>query len=138
LISETKLNWKVQRDHEERFHSIDSLKQSIEDRKPDFDAYIDAQKKEKADAQTKIDHEERGHSIDSQKNSVDAQKKKKADPEKKNAIDPQKNSVDPQKKKADVIIQVPRAHASPQFVRLVHRLILRPLQGQFRCNDLTP
>jgi len=79
-MSETKLNWKVQRDHEERDHSIDSIKQSIEDRKPDFDAYIDAQKK------------------------------KKANPEKKNAIDPQKNSSDPQKKKADVIIQVPRAH----------------------------
>jgi uridine kinase len=122
-MSETKLNWKMQRDHEERGHSIDSIKQSIEDRKPDFDTYIDAQKK-KADAQKKIDDDERGHSINPQK-KINAQKNKKADPEKKNVIDPQKNSIDPQKKKADVIIQVPRAHAMslfrahaiPQFVR---------------------
>jgi uridine kinase len=48
ITPETKFNWKVQRDHEERGHSIESIKQSIEARKPDFDAYIDPQKK-KAD-----------------------------------------------------------------------------------------
>ena len=52
-MSETKLNWKVQRDHEERDHSIESIKESIEDRKPDFDVYIDPQKK-KADVIIKV------------------------------------------------------------------------------------
>ena len=41
---EVKFNWKVQRDHEERGHSIESIKESIEARKPDFDAHIDPQK----------------------------------------------------------------------------------------------
>nr|AAX13960.1 chloroplast phosphoribulokinase [Guillardia theta] len=44
ITPEVKFNWKVQRDHEERGHSIESIKQQIEARKPDFDAYIDPQK----------------------------------------------------------------------------------------------
>jgi uridine kinase len=36
---------KIQRDMAERGHSLDSIKKSIEARKPDFDAYIDPQKK---------------------------------------------------------------------------------------------
>merc|ERR1712176_447350 len=40
-----KLNWKIQRDMEERGHSLESIMASIEARKPDFDAYIDPQKK---------------------------------------------------------------------------------------------
>jgi hypothetical protein len=50
---EKQFNWKVQRDHEERSHSISSIKESIEDRKPDFDVYIDPQKK-KADVIIKV------------------------------------------------------------------------------------
>merc|ERR1711906_35702 len=38
--------WKIQRDMAERGHSLESIKASIEARKPDFDAYIDPQKKE--------------------------------------------------------------------------------------------
>lgn len=45
---ETKFAWKIQRDMAERGHSLESIKASIEARKPDFDAYIDPQKK-KAD-----------------------------------------------------------------------------------------
>eukprot|EP00285_Hemiselmis_virescens_P019168 CAMPEP_0173391222 /NCGR_PEP_ID=MMETSP1356-20130122/17845_1 /TAXON_ID=77927 ORGANISM="Hemiselmis virescens, Strain PCC157" /NCGR_SAMPLE_ID=MMETSP1356 /ASSEMBLY_ACC=CAM_ASM_000847 /LENGTH=451 /DNA_ID=CAMNT_0014348799 /DNA_START=26 /DNA_END=1381 /DNA_ORIENTATION=+ len=48
ITPDVKFNWKVQRDHEERGHSIESITESIEARKPDFDAYIDPQK-EKAD-----------------------------------------------------------------------------------------
>jgi phosphoribulokinase len=44
ITPDVKFNWKVQRDHEERGHSIESIKASIEARKPDFDAYIDPQK----------------------------------------------------------------------------------------------
>jgi len=44
ITPEVKFNWKVQRDHEERGHSIESIKASIEGRKPDFDAHIDPQK----------------------------------------------------------------------------------------------
>jgi phosphoribulokinase len=44
ITPEVKFNWKVQRDHEERGHSIESIKESIEARKPDFDAHIDPQK----------------------------------------------------------------------------------------------
>ncbi len=40
-----KLNWKIQRDMEERGHSLESIMASIEARKPDFDAFIDPQKK---------------------------------------------------------------------------------------------
>merc|ERR1719199_2427322 len=44
ITPEVEFNWKVQRDHEERGHSIESIKESIEARKPDFDAHIDPQK----------------------------------------------------------------------------------------------
>ena len=39
-----KFAWKIQRDAKERGHSVESIKASIEARKPDFDAYIDPQK----------------------------------------------------------------------------------------------
>lgn len=45
ISPDVKLNWKVQRDMEERGHSLESIMASIEARKPDFDAYIDPQKK---------------------------------------------------------------------------------------------
>jgi phosphoribulokinase len=45
ISDEVKLNWKIQRDMEERGHSLESIMASIEARKPDFDAYIDPQKK---------------------------------------------------------------------------------------------
>lgn len=45
ISPEVKLNWKIQRDMEERGHSLESIMASIEARKPDFDAYIDPQKK---------------------------------------------------------------------------------------------
>ncbi|PSC70170.1 phosphoribulokinase [Micractinium conductrix] len=48
ISDETKFAWKIQRDMAERGHSLESIKASIEARKPDFDAYIDPQKK-KAD-----------------------------------------------------------------------------------------
>ena len=44
ISSEVKLNWKIQRDMEERGHSLESIMASIEARKPDFDAYIEPQK----------------------------------------------------------------------------------------------
>jgi len=44
ISDEVKLNWKVQRDMEERGHSLESILASIESRKPDFDAYIAPQK----------------------------------------------------------------------------------------------
>ena len=46
---EVKFAWKIQRDMAERGHSLKAIQASIEARKPDFDAYIDPQKK-KADA----------------------------------------------------------------------------------------
>merc|ERR1711966_269835 len=49
ITPETKFNWKVQRDVEERGWTVDQVKEQIEQRKPDFDAYIDPQKS-KADA----------------------------------------------------------------------------------------
>jgi phosphoribulokinase len=45
ISPEVKLNWKIQRDMEERGHSLESILASVEARKPDFDAYIDPQKK---------------------------------------------------------------------------------------------
>jgi len=45
ISPDVKLNWKVQRDMEERGHSLESILASIEARKPDFDAFIDPQKK---------------------------------------------------------------------------------------------
>ena len=44
ISDEVKLNWKVQRDMEERGHSLESILASIEARKPDFDAYVAPQK----------------------------------------------------------------------------------------------
>merc|ERR1711997_860288 len=44
ISDEVKLNWKIQRDMEERGHSLESILASIEARKPDFDAYISPQK----------------------------------------------------------------------------------------------
>jgi phosphoribulokinase len=45
ISPDVKLNWKIQRDMEERGHSLESIMASIEARKPDFDAYIEPQKK---------------------------------------------------------------------------------------------
>jgi phosphoribulokinase len=44
ISDEIKFAWKVQRDMAERGHSLESIKASIESRKPDFDAYVDPQK----------------------------------------------------------------------------------------------
>jgi len=44
ISPDVKLNWKIQRDMEERGHSLESILASIEARKPDFDAYIEPQK----------------------------------------------------------------------------------------------
>merc|ERR1712127_900909 len=46
ISDDVKLNWKIQRDMEERGHSLESILASIEARKPDFDAYIDPQKQD--------------------------------------------------------------------------------------------
>ena len=46
ISPEVKLNWKIQRDMEERGHSLESIMASIEARKPDFDAFIDPQKQD--------------------------------------------------------------------------------------------
>ena len=48
ISDQIKFAWKIQRDMAERGHSLESIKASIDARKPDFDAYIDPQKK-KAD-----------------------------------------------------------------------------------------
>merc|ERR1712072_429348 len=45
ISDEVKLNWKIQRDMEERGHSLESIMASIEARKPDFDKYIAPQTK---------------------------------------------------------------------------------------------
>jgi phosphoribulokinase len=45
ISDDVKFAWKIQRDMAERGHSLESIKKSIEARKPDFDAYIDPQKK---------------------------------------------------------------------------------------------
>merc|ERR1712046_82449 len=45
ISDEVKFAWKIQRDMAERGHSLESIQASIESRKPDFDAYIDPQKK---------------------------------------------------------------------------------------------
>ncbi len=44
ISDDVKFAWKIQRDMAERGHSLQSIKASIEARKPDFDAYIDPQK----------------------------------------------------------------------------------------------
>jgi phosphoribulokinase len=46
ISDDIKFAWKIQRDMAERGHSLESIKSSIEARKPDFDAYIDPQKKD--------------------------------------------------------------------------------------------
>lgn len=63
ISDEVKLNWKIQRDMEERGHSLESILASIEARKPDFDAYI-APQKEYADLTievlpTKLDEDDK-------------------------------------------------------------------------------
>jgi phosphoribulokinase len=45
ISDDIKFAWKIQRDMAERGHSMASVQASIEARKPDFDAYIDPQKK---------------------------------------------------------------------------------------------
>ncbi|KAG8066067.1 hypothetical protein GUJ93_ZPchr0004g38878 [Zizania palustris] len=44
ISNEVKFAWKINRDMAERGHSLESIKASIEARKPDFDAYIEPQK----------------------------------------------------------------------------------------------
>jgi len=44
ITDDVKFAWKVQRDMEERGHSLESIKASIEARKPDFDAYVAPQR----------------------------------------------------------------------------------------------
>jgi len=44
ISDDVKFAWKIQRDMAERGHSLESIKASIEARKPDFDAYVDPQK----------------------------------------------------------------------------------------------
>jgi len=46
ISDDIKFAWKIQRDMAERGHSLDSIKKSIEARKPDFNAYVDPQKKD--------------------------------------------------------------------------------------------
>lgn len=42
ISDEVKFAWKVQRDMQERGHSLESIKASIEGRKPDFEAFVRA------------------------------------------------------------------------------------------------
>jgi len=44
ISDEIKFAWKIQRDMAERGHSLESIKASIEARKPDFDKFVDPQK----------------------------------------------------------------------------------------------
>lgn len=44
ISDEIKFAWKIQRDMEERGHSLESIKASIESRKPDFDAFVGPQR----------------------------------------------------------------------------------------------
>lgn len=55
ISDEVKFAWKIQRDMKERGHSLESIKASIEARRPDFDAYIDPQKKH-ADVIIQVTH----------------------------------------------------------------------------------
>ena len=45
ISDDVKFAWKIQRDMAERGHSLESIKASIEARKPDFAAFVDPQKK---------------------------------------------------------------------------------------------
>jgi len=44
ISDDVKFAWKIQRDMAERGHSLESIKASIEARKPDFDEFVDPQK----------------------------------------------------------------------------------------------
>ncbi|KAJ1635535.1 uridine kinase family-domain-containing protein [Pavlovales sp. CCMP2436] len=44
ISDDVKFAWKIQRDMQERGHSLESIKKSIEGRKPDFDAYVAPQR----------------------------------------------------------------------------------------------
>jgi len=44
ITDDVKFAWKIQRDMVERGHSLESIQQSIEARKPDFDAYVAPQR----------------------------------------------------------------------------------------------
>jgi len=44
ISDEIKFAWKIQRDMEERGHSLESIKASIESRKPDFDSFVGPQR----------------------------------------------------------------------------------------------
>merc|ERR1719428_1633072 len=44
ITDDVKFAWKIARDMEERGHSLESIKASIEARKPDFDAYVAPQR----------------------------------------------------------------------------------------------
>merc|ERR1719428_2241526 len=44
ITDDVKFAWKVQRDMEERGHSLESIQASIDARKPDFDAYVAPQR----------------------------------------------------------------------------------------------
>merc|ERR1711937_186191 len=44
ITDDVKFAWKIQRDMQERGHSLESIKASIEARKPDFDAYVAPQR----------------------------------------------------------------------------------------------
>ena len=58
----------LQRDMAERGHSEESIKASIEARKPDFDAYIDPQKKN-ADVIIQV-HARQCHSVAAERHST--------------------------------------------------------------------
>lgn len=45
ISDEVKINWKIQRDMSERGHTYEDVLAAINSRKPDFEAYIDPQKK---------------------------------------------------------------------------------------------
>merc|ERR1711871_860788 len=44
ISDDIKFAWKIQRDHEERGHSIESIKEAIEGRKPDFSEFVAPQR----------------------------------------------------------------------------------------------
>jgi phosphoribulokinase len=44
ISDDVKFAWKIQRDMQERGHSLESIKASIESRKPDFEAYVAPQR----------------------------------------------------------------------------------------------
>merc|ERR1719335_1366335 len=44
ITDDVKFAWKIARDMEERGHSLESIKASIDARKPDFDAYVAPQR----------------------------------------------------------------------------------------------